>query len=158
MSAYGTAANLLPVVLNDWNLRRSSNLESLRAHAIRVVVDRPAGGRWRRTAGPRDERTGRWRARREADGGGERAGRQAFAKLSASEKQTGMRQRASMRVKQSKSQQIVANADADTSTPVIVSIHGQFEGTGCRLKPANSHQNMRQLTRICRQVMRNTQL
>jgi hypothetical protein len=94
----------------------------------------------RRTAGPRDERTGRWRARRGYDNGGERAGRQALAKLSVSAKEIGMRQRASMRVKQSKSQQIVANADAGAS--------------GYGLKTADSHQDLRQLTMICRQVMR----
>src|SRR5262249_32021477 len=43
-------------------------------------------------------------------GRGKRAGRQALAMLSASAKQIGMRQGASVRVKQSKSQQIVANA------------------------------------------------
>ena len=36
--------NLRPVVLNDWDFRRSSNLESLRAYVIRVVVDRPGEG------------------------------------------------------------------------------------------------------------------
>src|SRR5262249_42177703 len=58
-------------------------------------------------AGPRGERTGRGEPRR-------REGRrgQALAKLCVSARQLGIRQRASVRMKQSKSQRIVANADA----------------------------------------------
>jgi hypothetical protein len=56
--------------------------------------------------------------------------------LSASAKQIGMRQDASVRVKQSKSQQIVANADPNAPTRIVMSIRGQFEWTGCGLKLA----------------------
>jgi hypothetical protein len=46
--------------------------------------------------------------------------------LSASAKQIGMRGGASVRVKQSKSEQIVANADVNALTAVVMSIRGQF--------------------------------
>src|SRR5262249_10654376 len=56
---------------------------------------------------PGEPGVGRW--------GRERAGRRALANASASAKQIGMRPGASMRVKHSKSQQIVANADDNAS-------------------------------------------
>jgi hypothetical protein len=46
--------------------------------------------------------------------------------LSASAKQIGMRGGASVRVKQSKSQQIVANVDVNALTAVVMSIRDQF--------------------------------
>ena len=45
-------------------------------------------------------------------------------------------------VKQSKSRQILANAEANPSNPVVMSVHGQFEGTCCGLKPMSSHQDV----------------
>jgi hypothetical protein len=59
--------------------------------------------------------------------------------LSASAKQIGMRQGASLRVKQSKSRQIVANADPHAPTRVAMSMRGQFEWTGRGLKLAAPH-------------------
>jgi hypothetical protein len=58
------------------------------------------------------ERTGR----RRATAKGPSAGRRALEKLSASARQIGIRQGTSVRVKQSKSQQIVANAYPSAST------------------------------------------
>jgi hypothetical protein len=46
--------------------------------------------------------------------------------LSASAKQIGMRSGASVRVKQSKALQIVANVDVNALTAVVMSIRGQF--------------------------------
>ena len=71
----------------------------------------------RATAGPREERTGRGRARRGDDKReGNAPGRQALAKLSTSAKHISTRQAAS--VKQSKSQPIVPKAGARASNPV----------------------------------------
>ena len=54
------------------------------------------------------------------------AGPKHLRMLSAFAKQIGMRGGASVRVKQSKSQQIVANADVNALTPLVMSIRGPF--------------------------------
>ena len=89
---------------------------NLHAHAIRAVIGRPGGGR--PVLGGKGPAAGQALGTTRE---GSTPGVKHLRVVSASAKQIGMRQGASARVKQSKSQQIVTNADLNASTPVIKS-------------------------------------